>query len=239
MGSARRSSCDGRTVRHLLRNESEAGGVERGTRRVLRLRRRDGPSPQWRRARQLRTNELLDHGSESVPPTSGGCDDLVARQGALPDGMEGGFGERPLRADRAAARSEAVPDLCRLDALRHAAAFGVSMPDRVVAELLESLRSCGPSCASRSASAATCSTRHRAPADLGRAVGRVPAGGPAGRAQAVGQVLIRPCGLKTNFLAAPLSKSSYPSFASSSEITVALTALAICALSLRIICIRP
>ena len=53
------------------------------------------------------------------------------------------------------------------------------------------------------------------------------------------QVLISPCGSKTNFLAAPWSKSWYPFGASSSVITVALTAFAISARSLRIICMSP
>ena len=46
-----------------------------------------------------------------------------------------------------------------------------------------------------------------------------------------------PCGSSTYFFAAPLSKSLYPCGASSSEITVAFTAFAICTLSCKIACI--
>ena len=53
------------------------------------------------------------------------------------------------------------------------------------------------------------------------------------------QLLISPCGFSTYFLAAPWSKSLYPSGAWSREMTVAFTAFAICARSFRIICMRP
>jgi hypothetical protein len=51
--------------------------------------------------------------------------------------------------------------------------------------------------------------------------------------------LIKSLGLITNFLATPWSKSWYPAGASSRVMTVALTASAMCARSLRIICISP
>lgn len=52
------------------------------------------------------------------------------------------------------------------------------------------------------------------------------------------QDLINPWGSSTNFFDTPESKAEYPDGASSREMTVALTALAIWTLSLRIACIR-
>ena len=51
---------------------------------------------------------------------------------------------------------------------------------------------------------------------------------------AVGQWAIIPCGSMTNFFATPESNWAYPCGASSREMTVALTAFAICTLSRRI-----
>ena len=57
------------------------------------------------------------------------------------------------------------------------------------------------------------------------------------RSQAAAARLL--CGSRMNFFAAPLSKSLYPVGASSSVMTVAFTALAICTLSCRMAIISP